>query len=72
MKPSFSTLVPLRMSIQDMFSPYYSRFLLRTNDARETKRNKIQLLLQVLNSENYGAILREFIVRFHIDYKIAS
>jgi AP-3 complex subunit beta len=60
------------MSIQDMFSPYYSRFLLRTNDARETKRNKIQLLLQVLNSENYGAILREFIVRFHIDYKIAS
>ncbi|XP_006459251.1 hypothetical protein AGABI2DRAFT_177251 [Agaricus bisporus var. bisporus H97] len=45
----------------DIFSPYYSRFLLRTNDARETKRHKIQLLLLVLNSENYGAILREFI-----------
>lgn len=48
---------------QDLFSPYYSRFLLRTDDIREVKRDKIQLLLKILTPENYGAILREFIVR---------
>lgn len=50
------------MPLQELFSPYYSRFLLRTDDTREVKRDKIRLLLRILTPENYGAILREFIV----------
>ncbi|KAF9446612.1 hypothetical protein P691DRAFT_761494 [Macrolepiota fuliginosa MF-IS2] len=45
----------------ELFSPYYSRFLSRTDDTREVKRDKIRLLLRILTLENYGAILREFI-----------
>jgi AP-3 complex subunit beta len=47
---------------QELFSPYYYHFLLRADDPREVKRDKIRLLLKILNSDNYGAILREFIV----------
>ncbi|KXN91626.1 AP-3 complex subunit beta-2 [Leucoagaricus sp. SymC.cos] len=45
----------------ELFAPHHSRFLLRTDDALEVKRVKIQLLLKILNSENYGTLLREFI-----------
>ncbi|KAF5359621.1 hypothetical protein D9756_003261 [Leucocoprinus leucothites] len=45
----------------ELFSPYHTRLFLRTDDSREVKRDKIRLLLRILNSDNYGAILREFI-----------
>lgn len=48
---------------QAMFAPYYTRFLVRTDDIRQVKQNKIALLLNIINPDNLQPILREFIVR---------
>ncbi|KAG5646111.1 hypothetical protein DXG03_004350 [Asterophora parasitica] len=45
----------------NLFAPFYPRFLLRTDDLRQVKQDKIKLLLNIINVDNYSAILREFI-----------
>ncbi|KIM84396.1 hypothetical protein PILCRDRAFT_818757 [Piloderma croceum F 1598] len=44
-----------------LFAPYYTRFLVRTDDIRQVKQDKISLLLNLITSDNLQAILREFI-----------
>ncbi|KAF7424350.1 AP-3 complex subunit beta [Pleurotus ostreatus] len=44
-----------------LFTPYYARFLVSTDDLRVVKLTKIQLLLHLLTPETYSSILREFI-----------
>jgi len=41
---------------------HYTRFLVRCDDLKEVKKDKIRLMLNVVNGENWAAILREFIV----------
>ena len=48
--------------LQHLFSPHHVRFLIRSTDARPVKLDKIRLLLNIINPDNYQAILREFIV----------
>ncbi|GLB40583.1 putative non-SMC mitotic condensation complex subunit 1 [Lyophyllum shimeji] len=45
----------------NLFAPFYLRFLVRTDDLRQVKRDKIRLLLNIITVENYSAILRELI-----------
>ncbi|PPQ75253.1 hypothetical protein CVT24_007431 [Panaeolus cyanescens] len=45
----------------ELFSPHFSRFLVRADDPQATKILKIRLLSKLINSENYPTILREFI-----------
>ncbi|KDQ24603.1 hypothetical protein PLEOSDRAFT_1078678 [Pleurotus ostreatus PC15] len=44
-----------------LFTPYYARFLVSTDDLRVVKLTKIQMLLHLLTPETYSSILREFI-----------
>ncbi|KAG5637426.1 hypothetical protein H0H81_004633 [Sphagnurus paluster] len=44
-----------------LFAPFYPRFLVRTDDLRHVKQDKIKLLLTIIDVENYTAILRELI-----------
>ncbi|KIM40525.1 hypothetical protein M413DRAFT_72858 [Hebeloma cylindrosporum] len=45
----------------ELFAPYYTRFLARADDLTQVKKDKIRLLLRVLTSDSYAAILRELI-----------
>lgn len=45
-----------------LFSPHYTRFLVRSDDLTVVKKAKIQLLLRLLTVDNWSSILREFIV----------
>ncbi|KAJ6607370.1 adaptin N terminal region-domain-containing protein [Mycena sp. CBHHK59/15] len=45
----------------NLYSSFYSRFLLRTDDLRQVKQDKIKLLLVLANFDTHQAILREFI-----------
>ncbi|KAL6307582.1 adaptin N terminal region-domain-containing protein [Sparassis latifolia] len=49
-------------SLPHVLAPYYCRFLVRAQDVREVKRDKVRLLRAVLSMENYQSLLREFIV----------
>ncbi|KAL1728455.1 adaptin N terminal region-domain-containing protein [Schizophyllum commune] len=51
----------LSESLPHLFSPHHVRFLIRSTDARPVKLDKIRLLLNIINPDNYQAILREFI-----------
>ncbi|KAJ6494718.1 adaptin N terminal region-domain-containing protein [Mycena vitilis] len=44
-----------------LFSPFYPQFLLRTDDLRQVKEDKIKALLLLANFDTHQAILREFI-----------
>ncbi|KAJ7178612.1 adaptin N terminal region-domain-containing protein [Mycena crocata] len=44
-----------------LYSPFYLQFLLRTDDLRQVKQDKIKLLLLLANHDTHQAILREFI-----------
>ncbi|CAA7267058.1 unnamed protein product [Cyclocybe aegerita] len=44
-----------------LFSPYYTRFLARSDDLTQVKKDKIRLMLNVLTIDNYSAIMRELI-----------
>ncbi|KII84456.1 hypothetical protein PLICRDRAFT_168063 [Plicaturopsis crispa FD-325 SS-3] len=44
-----------------LFSPHYTRFLVLSDDLRQTKQDKIRILLKVMTLDNHQAILREFI-----------
>jgi len=60
---NFFTAQKLIFLVQELLSAYHTRFFLKTSDTHKAKRDKIRLLLRILNLDNYGAILREFIVR---------
>ncbi|EPQ54294.1 hypothetical protein GLOTRDRAFT_62844 [Gloeophyllum trabeum ATCC 11539] len=44
-----------------LFSAYYPRFLVRSDDIAQAKELKAKVLLTILNHENHQALLREFI-----------
>ncbi|KAJ7104301.1 adaptin N terminal region-domain-containing protein [Mycena belliarum] len=44
-----------------LFSNFYPQFLVRTDDLRQVKQDKIKLLLRLANFDTHQAILREFI-----------
>lgn len=44
-----------------LFSSHHARFLIRTGDPRQVKRNKIKVLLSLCSIENHQVLLREFI-----------
>jgi AP-3 complex subunit beta len=48
--------------LQCLFSPFYARFFIRADDISPVKQEKISILLNVINGDNFPAILREFIV----------
>ena len=50
-------------AMQELLAPHYTRFLVRCDDLSGVKKDKIQLMLNAVNVENWAAILREFIVR---------
>ncbi|KDR78991.1 hypothetical protein GALMADRAFT_224240 [Galerina marginata CBS 339.88] len=54
-------LLIIGRSTPHLFSPHYTRFLVRSDDFTQVKKDKIRSLLQVLTTDNYTAILREFI-----------
>ncbi|KAF8954115.1 adaptin N terminal region-domain-containing protein [Flammula alnicola] len=54
-------LLLITKSVPHLFAPYYTRFLVRTDDLTQVKKDKIRLLLRVLTPDNWAAILREFI-----------
>ncbi|KAJ7475683.1 adaptin N terminal region-domain-containing protein [Mycena latifolia] len=45
----------------NLFSHFYPQFLLRTDDLRQVKQDKIKVLLRLANLDTHQAILREFI-----------
>ncbi|KAJ7650429.1 adaptin N terminal region-domain-containing protein [Roridomyces roridus] len=48
-------------SSPNLLAPFYPQFLLRTDDLRQVKKDKIKLLVILANPETHQAILREFI-----------
>ncbi len=59
----YSRHVVARLSfVQNLFSPFYHQFLLRTDDLRQVKQDKIKVLLVLANFDTHQAVLREFIV----------
>lgn len=53
-------------TLQDLLAPHLMRFLARCDDLSEVKKDKIRIMLNIVNGENWAAILREFIVRRYI------
>ncbi|KAG6901132.1 hypothetical protein C0995_016713 [Termitomyces sp. Mi166 len=49
-------------SAPHLFAPFFARFLVRTDDLRQVKQEKIKLLLTILTADNYSVILRELVV----------
>ncbi|KIK10203.1 hypothetical protein K443DRAFT_126976 [Laccaria amethystina LaAM-08-1] len=54
-------LLVITKSAPGLFAPFYSRFLVRSDDFPQLKKDKIKLLLNVLSVDNYQTVLREFI-----------
>ncbi|CAK5268769.1 unnamed protein product [Mycena citricolor] len=54
-------IIELSRSSPNLFAPFYLQFLLRTDDLRSTKQDKIKLLLLLSNHDAHQAILRELI-----------
>lgn len=52
-----------RIKRQRLFAPYHTRFLVRIDDLRQVKLDKISILLNIMTPDNLQPILREFIVR---------
>lgn len=48
--------------LQQLLVPFYTYFLVRTDDTRQVKKDKMRLLRTILNQETHQALLREFIV----------
>jgi AP-3 complex subunit beta len=48
--------------MQNLFAPFYTRFLVRTSDVSHVKKDKIKLLLAIVTIDTYSPILRELIV----------
>lgn len=60
-----SVILPFK-GLQDLFAPYYTHFLVRADDSKQVKADKIQLLRMFINVDNYQALLRDFIVRLFL------
>ncbi|KAH9481592.1 AP-3 complex subunit beta-2 [Psilocybe cubensis] len=54
-------LIAICKTAPELFSPYYTRFLIRSDDISAVKKDKIKILLLVLTLDNYAAIMRELI-----------
>ncbi|KAF8169768.1 adaptin N terminal region-domain-containing protein [Pholiota molesta] len=54
-------LLIVTKDVPHLFAPFYARFLVRTDDLTQVKKDKIRLLLHVLTVDNWNAIMREFI-----------
>lgn len=50
------------MELQSALAPFYARFLIRADDVRQVKRDKVRLLRAVMTVDNHQALLRELIV----------
>ena len=50
---------------QHLFSPHYTRFVVRADDSSQVKVTKTRLLRNFVTADNCQALLREFIVRLH-------
>ncbi|KAI0249870.1 adaptin N terminal region-domain-containing protein [Lactifluus subvellereus] len=44
-----------------LFSPYYTRFVVRADDSTQVKDTKIRLLRNFITADNFQALLREFV-----------
>ncbi|KAG6900585.1 hypothetical protein C0993_008303 [Termitomyces sp. T159_Od127] len=53
-------------SAPHLFSPFFARFLVRSDDLLQVKREKIKLLLTILTVDNHPTILRELVVCMHV------
>ncbi len=54
--------IHLLREIQHLLVPSYLFFIVRADDIRQVKRDKMRLLRAVTTADNYQALLREFIV----------
>ncbi|KAH9902562.1 adaptin N terminal region-domain-containing protein [Cubamyces lactineus] len=56
-----TNLVLISSTVSDVLAKSYTYLLVRADDSRQVKKNKIRLLRSVVNAENYPSLLREFI-----------
>ncbi|KAI0926282.1 hypothetical protein AcW1_008493 [Taiwanofungus camphoratus] len=54
-------LVVASRSLSSALAPFYARFLIRADDVRQVKRDKVRLLRAVMTVDNHQALLRELI-----------
>ncbi|KAF8622581.1 hypothetical protein AX15_006925 [Amanita polypyramis BW_CC] len=54
-------LLTISRTHREPFIPYYSRFFIRRDDISQVKRDKLQLLMNLLTVENSQAIIHELI-----------
>ncbi|EGN98995.1 hypothetical protein SERLA73DRAFT_168569 [Serpula lacrymans var. lacrymans S7.3] len=57
---ALSYLVVITCAHPHLFSSHYLRLLVRADDPQQVRRDKIRVLLNILNADNYQIILREF------------
>ncbi|CAL1715981.1 unnamed protein product [Somion occarium] len=58
---TLSYILVVARSSPSLFTPHYTSFLVRTDDIRQVKKDKMQLLRLLISAENHQALLREFI-----------
>ncbi|KAI0636195.1 adaptin N terminal region-domain-containing protein [Trametes polyzona] len=56
-----TNLVLVSSALSDVLAKSYTQLLVRADDPRQVKKDKVQLLRSVTNAENYPSLLREFI-----------
>ncbi|EIW57778.1 uncharacterized protein TRAVEDRAFT_169778 [Trametes versicolor FP-101664 SS1] len=56
-----TNLVLISSSLSEVLAKSYTQFLVRADDPRQVKKDKVHLLRSVINVENYPSLLREFI-----------
>ncbi|KAJ3481196.1 hypothetical protein NLI96_g7828 [Meripilus lineatus] len=54
-------LLIISRTLSTLLAPHYTSFLVRADDPRPIKKDKMQLLRVVISADNYQALLREFI-----------
>ncbi|KAI0788032.1 adaptin N terminal region-domain-containing protein [Fomes fomentarius] len=56
-----TNLVLTSSALSESLAKSYTRFLVRADDARQVKKDKVRLLRSIVNLDNYSSLLREFI-----------
>ncbi|KAI0648889.1 adaptin N terminal region-domain-containing protein [Trametes meyenii] len=56
-----TNLVLISSALSNVLAKSYVQFLVRADDPRQVKKDKVRLLRAVINAENYASLLREFI-----------
>ncbi|KAI0833718.1 adaptin N terminal region-domain-containing protein [Trametes gibbosa] len=56
-----TNLVLVSSTLPDVLAKSYTHFLVRADDPRQVKKDKVHLLRAVTNAKNYSSLLREFI-----------